>query len=378
VTRSRRIAFGVAAAILAIAAIEIGARSLVALRAGPRALLYGFVPDRRERHTVVLHDDLRAGYSKYPPRATLTDFDPATGETFPVRVNSRGLRGEDFADAKAVGTVRVVTLGASSTFGYHSRDGDTWPVRLERILNDECARPYEVLNLGIPHLMSDEIAALFFAEVLALGPDVVTFYEGINDASLRRERHHLRRSLRRAVPLRTVYRALRDHLMTVRFADEVVRPRARRYSAAELEAHVEGRAARFLANLDRSRAECDARGIRFVVATQQANALAVPRQELRGMTYAREEESLRARLAAGESIDVYGLAFLTHTELMRALRGWAAERGVPLVDVIASLDDRRDVLVNWVHLTPEGNELVARAFAPTILDLSCPPTNGPR
>jgi lysophospholipase L1-like esterase len=359
--------FAAAAAILALVVIEAGARSLVALRAGPRALAYGFVPDRRDRHTVVLHDDLRAGYSKYPPRATLTDFDPATGATFPVKVNARGLRGADFEDRKASGTIRVVTLGASSTFGYHSRDGDTWPVRLQEILQRACSRPYEVLNFGIPHLMSDEIAALFVAEALPLDPDVVTFYEGINDASLRRERHHLRRSLRRWAPLRSAYRVLRDHLMIVRVADEVVRPHARRYSRADAAAHAEGRAARFLANLDRIRSECDARGIRLLVATQQANALARTGRELRGWTYADEERELRGRLAAGDTIDVYGLAFLTHAELMRALRDWAAQHEVELVDVVAALDERRDVLVNWVHLRPEGNRMVAETFAPIIL-----------
>jgi hypothetical protein len=245
-------------------------------------------------------------------------------------------------------------------------------VRLQEILRGACARPYEVLNFGIPHLMSDEIAALFVAEALPLDPDVVTFYEGINDASLRRERHHLRRSLRRWALLRGVYRVLRDHLMIVRVADEVVRPHARRYSREEVAAHGEGRAERFLGNLDRIRTECAARGIRFLVATQQANALARSGRELRGWTYADEERELRDRLAAGESVDVYGLAFLTHADLMRALRDWAARHDVTLVDVVAALDDRRDVLVNWVHLTPEGNRMVAQAFAPVILATTCP------
>ena len=58
-------------------------------------------------------------------------------------------------------------------------------------------------------------------------------------------------------------------------------------------------------------------------------------------------------------------------ELMRAMRTWSVERHVPLVDVVHALDLRRDVLVSWVHLTPEGNEMIAEAFVPTILSLTC-------
>jgi len=55
--------------------------------------------------------------------------------------------------------VRVVTLGASSTFGFHNRDDQTYPRQLENLLNQEArgSTRYEVINLGIPHLTSDEI-----------------------------------------------------------------------------------------------------------------------------------------------------------------------------------------------------------------------------
>jgi lysophospholipase L1-like esterase len=370
--RGRARLFGALTALLVLAAIELGLRGIVALRVGHAGpLLYGFAPDSRARHTVALHDDLRARYSKFPPGVRRTDYDPLTGATFPVRINAQGFRGADFPARKAPGTVRIVTLGASSTFGYHARDDATWPFRLEALLKDRCPdRRYEVLNLGIPHLMSEEIAALFFAEALPLEPDVVTFYEGVNDASQRRERHHLRKTLRRSAVLRTAYRVARDHVLLVRFADEVVRPRVRGYDADEVRAHEAGRAELFLEHLETIRAECARRGIAFVVATQQASSLEVPRERLRGVSYAQEESLVKRRLAEKGSIDAPSMAFLTHAQLMQALRAWAAERGVPLVDAIAALDDRRDCLVSWVHLTPEGNDRIARAFVPTILSLT--------
>ena len=41
------------------------------------------------------------------------------------------------------------------------------------------------------------------------------------------------------------------------------------------------------------------------------------------------------------------------------------------VDGIAALDEDRSVLLSWVHLSPEGNEKLARAFADPILQESC-------
>jgi len=372
VPAARRRVYVALTLLLVLLAIEAGVRALVAIRLGPRALAYGLVDDATARHTVALHDDLRAGYSKYRGAVELRDFDPLTGTTFPVHVNSRGFRGAEFPAAPEPGAVRVVTLGASSTFGYHARDDETWPRQLEERLARRCpGRRYEVLNLGIPHLLSEEIAALFAAEALPLRPDVVTFYEGVNDASMRRERHHLRKAARRSATLRAGYRALRDHLMLVRLADEVVRPRAQRFDAAAVAEHVAGRPERFLASLDAIREECARRGILFLVATQQATSLEFPREALRGLTVAEEEARLRRRLDAGDTVPAPALAFLTHAEMMRELRTWAAARDVPLVDVAAALDDRRDVLVSWVHLTPDGNGRIADAFAPAILERTC-------
>ena len=52
-----------------------------------------------------------------------------------------------------------------------------------------------------------------------------------------------------------------------------------------------------------------------------------------------------------------------HVRIMDLLGKWASESGVPLVDIIKMLDNARDVLVSWVHLTPCGNKFIAEAFA---------------
>jgi hypothetical protein len=52
---------------------------------------------------------------------------------------------------------------------------------------------------------------------------------------------------------------------------------------------------------------------------------------------------------------------------MRDLEEWCETNAVPYVDAIAALDERRDCLVSWVHLNPEGNGIVAEALSQEIL-----------
>ena len=47
--------------------------------------------------------------------------------------------------------------------------------------------------------------------------------------------------------------------------------------------------------------------------------------------------------------------------------------GVPIFDVVAATDDRRDVLLSWVHLNLMGNGIVAETLAAEILKSTCPP-----
>lgn len=122
----------------------------------------------------------------------------------------------------------------------------------------------------------------------------------------------------------------------------------------------------------------------FIAASQQAKSGVVAREQLRGLSYEAEQSRLRAALAAGthgpeaEAIalsDMQELArvfdparvFLVHGYVMAGLRDWSQENDVPYVDVIAALDDRRDLLLSWVHLDAKANTIVAEALASAIL-----------
>lgn len=351
--------------VLTLFGLELAVRVAFAFKIGPRTFLYGLVSDRDELN-VQNHENVVVGhYSKYFPHEHRRDTDPDAGETFDVRINSEGFRGADFSVAKPAGVIRIVTLGASSTFGYHDRDDETYPHYLEKLLDDGCPKhKFEVINLGIPHLDAEQILSLFLNEAVPLDPDFVTFYEGVNDSEGGGWRAPVKPSLWARVRL-----AVHEHsLLASILADRLKKST---FSASDVEHSIAGKSAHFLASLERLREEAGKRHIGFLVVTQQVKSGIVERDKIAGVTYAEEVRLVEQHLSQAGTVEPNQLCLLTHDTLMRDLRRWAGEKGVPLVDGIAALDHDRDVLVSWVHLTPKGNRILAGAIANGILPLAC-------
>jgi lysophospholipase L1-like esterase len=331
-----------------------------------------------DKHTVSAHDNEIGNYSKYYPKQIRYDYDKETGERFQVSINNRGFRGGEYRNEKRAGVVRVLTLGASSTFGYHNRDDETYPYYLEKVLNTHpCSASvtFEVINLGIPHLRSENILSLFLTEGLLLDPDVVTFYEGVNDT---RVETGVLGTMQRMAVSRRVFQAMRDHFLSVKFVDSFLDSAVRRYTSDQVARHIQGKSEHFLGNLSKLREETRKRGILLIVATQQAKSNVIDRQGIRGITYQEEADRIRADLLRQGDIGRDELFFVTHQVLMKDLRSWATINQVPLADIIQVMDQRRDHLLSWVHLTPAGNRMIADVLAERILSHICQDRGGQR
>ena len=87
----------------------------------------------------------------------------------PVRINSRGYRGREYAWHAASG-LRILGLGDSFAFGFGVQEDDTYLARLERALAD---RRVEVINAGLAGMGPDNEARLLEADGPALRPDLV-------------------------------------------------------------------------------------------------------------------------------------------------------------------------------------------------------------
>ena len=167
-------------------------------------------------------------------------------------------------------------------------------------------------------------------------------------------------------------RAAREHLLISFLYHEIVSDPAETYDAAHIEAVAAGRPERVVESLERLRNECRERNMLFVVGKQQARSLLIPREKLKGVTYADEIELVRQKLHEEGRVSRMEMNFLVHERVLAAEQRWALENDVPFADVVAALDHDRDVLVSWVHLNPRGNAMIADTYAREILGRTCP------
>ncbi|BFU90350.1 MAG: hypothetical protein NTAFB01_15370 [Nitrospira sp.] len=369
--RIKRISSYVAMLLISLVVVEAGFRTVLAFRVGPSVLFYG---SRFQRQVIPAdqtgkkHGNTQQGYTKFFPNEARIDFDHETKETFKVSINSRGFRGGEISEAKKPGVIRIVTLGDSSTFGYHDRDNETYPYYLEQRLNEDLPSKdkFEVINLGIPHLHSEEILALFYAEAIPLQPDVVTVYEGITDAA--RGNPSLGQQLSASTPLKAAYGVARDHLVTIAFVDSILQNTIAKptFNRGQIDQHIAGTSEHFIGNIDKLYRECQRRGIILVALKQQAKSNIIKEADMKGVTYAQEVQVIKDKLEKEGAIKDRELQLFTHSVLTTDLEHWADSNRVPFVNVQKVLDQDRDVLTTWIHLSPRGNRMIADALAKEI------------
>jgi lysophospholipase L1-like esterase len=98
----------------------------------------------------------------------------------PVRTNELGLRNAPIAEKGK--KFRILCLGGSTTWGFGVEDDQTWPVKLQGILNSE-AQPVEVINAGVTGYVAPICLRYLETRGLALKPDLVLAMVGQNDQS---------------------------------------------------------------------------------------------------------------------------------------------------------------------------------------------------
>tara|TARA_B100000963_G_scaffold229048_1_gene199817 strand:+ start:769 stop:1944 length:1176 start_codon:yes stop_codon:yes gene_type:complete len=80
---------------------------------------------------------------------------------------------------------RINCLGASTTGNYISEDNKnySYPLELEKLLNERFSREVEVNNFGIGGYNSADILIRFILEIIETNPDMVIIYHAHNDIS---------------------------------------------------------------------------------------------------------------------------------------------------------------------------------------------------
>ncbi|MCX6579885.1 MAG: SGNH/GDSL hydrolase family protein [Candidatus Aminicenantes bacterium] len=146
---------------------------------------FGFTGEKRELlETIIGSDRSHAPAPRYVPHPYFNyTCNPAYRDPDGEQpYNSRGFRQPGWT-AKKKGTLRIVALGGSTTYGMHSKNGsDVWPALLEKKLQAQWGPGIEVLNLGIPGFTTHELIGVAAMLVPILTPDIVLIHAGANDA----------------------------------------------------------------------------------------------------------------------------------------------------------------------------------------------------
>ncbi len=110
---------------------------------------------------------------------------PGTGGHFmgvDVVINSHGLRDVEHELDKPDGTIRILMLGDSLTFGWGVAQEETLSRRLEKSLNAaDPALPVEVINTGVGNYNTSQETEYFLTKGFKYDPDIVILNYFIND-----------------------------------------------------------------------------------------------------------------------------------------------------------------------------------------------------
>jgi lysophospholipase L1-like esterase len=149
---------------------------------------------------------LRLVWGDVLPKSDVYWIDPVIGKRMrpgwsgsefgaPVQVNSHGLRSPETTYEKPPGTYRILALGDSWTFGFRMTEENSFPRKLERMLNTRLAAReghprVEVINSGVVGYSTRQEATYFQVEGKRYSPDlvIVAFYP-VNDAEDKSSRY---------------------------------------------------------------------------------------------------------------------------------------------------------------------------------------------
>ena len=263
---------------------------------------------------------------------------PGATPRFGGPINRRGWRGPE-VEPRRPGTLRVVCLGDSRTFGTYIDFQEVWTTRLAGELETALRQPVEVINTGTPGYSSHQGRLLLGRVLRELKPDAVTLYFGMNDlASTTGAPDHLQagaepwlRSVSAALEASRAYRLLQRWLDPSPPSQREARPRV------PLD--------RFQSNLRESIEQCRARRVGVVL--------------------------LYSSIDPGSIHMLGGLRPQVRAQ-RRLLGELAAESGAALLDL-----DRRVAETNEIdffrikandasHPSPRGNALISRWLTPLL------------
>jgi lysophospholipase L1-like esterase len=167
--------FGVIAAVICVLVVAVGIEGYVRLFVD-KGMQFDLEMFKYARDVKVISPDPLIGHVHGPNRtAHLMGVDVAT--------NSKGLRDREIPYERTPGTLRVVMLGDSGTFGWGVRPEQTYSKLLEGMLAEKGMKA-EVVNTGVGNFKTIQEIEYFLTEAYKYNPDLVVLSYSFNDAEI--------------------------------------------------------------------------------------------------------------------------------------------------------------------------------------------------
>ena len=310
---------------------------------------YIFFPFKKEADAVYNFEINRFdGYHKFKPG---NYYNPDYNINF--YINSEGFR--DNENIYTVKAIRIGVVGGSSVQGIESPDNKTWTHQLELALNLN-ENKYKVFNFGQSGLTSENIISLLNEELINYGLDYLIYYGGYNEYSY----NHLER-----YPGFDLYPNILSFynyfILSKVFQVQILLEKIFKIRISFLEKKLNSFQNKYYLNLKEISNICFKNDINLVLVNQLLNMSSKKLKNLSNNNFSRNNF-------------ITDISFLNKNHIMEY-------RNLFIYEQLLNLKNENIILINlfnnyqpiknnffydFVHLSPEGNEFIAKQIAKKI------------
>jgi len=311
-------------------------------------------PDGHIRGRYVPNQSFRTGPGHNP-------LLPIRHEIVTNHINRYGFRGPDYSLLKAENTVRVAVFGGSSTFNYHDAEEKSWPKLLEACLSKGSQHNIQVINLALPGFHMGISKINYLENGRAFSPEIAIAYHTWNDlkamASISQD---ATRAMFAGVASNPGI--VRQFLISLSRYSQIVRHLRIAYYTIH-EKYREGRPIGSTWQPSEFSRRWFAQNFRDFVHFAQMDGVVPVLSSQGSLISAKETKYVDYDLI---KLDPFSLA-REHVWATNSIAQIAKDEDAVFVDVYSEAPHTIQFFEDAVHITPEGQELVAQIFCHTML-----------
>jgi len=285
-------------------------------------------------------------------------------------INSLGYRGREFEPSKPEGIKRIFFLGGSSVFDLQAGQDKDWPSQVGNKLREAGFTNIECINAGTPgHTTFDAVGRLY-SEIHTFQPDYLVLYCTWNDLKYFTSKSTLLRSYS---PTKTDYR-FHYYNEIDRLLCEVSQLYVKvrnRLILMDVDIGLEGAVVSTepKSRYENSKIEQYRLNIElFIDCARNIGAVPILATEVRLLT--------RKMTASDKSKIGYNWMDLTHEALLdayeacdRVIFDIAERKEVRLFDAASLFSGRSDLLLDHIHLSPQGSDTLSTYIAENLTNV---------